>query len=102
MPLKFNTKEYEKEAELEERRLTQQGTQNPLVNPNKLAAIKKLEEREQMIFQQRLAQGLIPEDPQDGVMKKQSFGSKLMQGAKYKLLNFHFGGKFLIWTYLRS
>ena len=87
MRLKFNTDEYEREAAMEERRLTQQGTQNPLVNPNKIAAMKKLEEREQMIFQNQLAQGF----PHEQMMKKQSFGSKLMQGAKYKLLNFHYG-----------
>lgn len=90
MALKFNTKEYEREAAMEERRLTQQGTQNPLANPNKIAAMKRMEEREQMIFQQRLAQGLIPVDPQSGGLKKQSFSSKLMQGTKQKILGFHY------------
>ncbi len=89
MALKFHTDEYEREAELEERRLTQQGTQNPLVDPNIIAAMKKKEEREQMMFQQQLAQGI----PQEGMIPptgKISFGSRLMQGAKNKLLGFHY------------
>ncbi len=86
----FDIEEYEREAAMEERRLTQQSTQNPLVNPNKLLAMKKQEEREQMIFQNQLAQGLI-QGPQEQVMGKLSFGSKLMQGAKNKMLNFHYG-----------
>ena len=91
MGLKFDTEEYEREAAMEERRLTQQSTQNPSVNPNKLLAMKKQEEREQMIFQNQLAQGLIQGPPQEQVIGKQSFGSKLMQGAKNKMLNFHYG-----------